>query len=677
MSRRQFRVNDEILKSNDGILSRTVPIVFAVLCVLVFLLRARAGLHLFEFGDETEKFVAARMMQDGLRLYRDIFAHHGPILYIIAHAYISLMAPADLLDTRWFMVGLALFSSAFIYFSPIFRNTVGRLAATGLFLAVLSSVWVLQGMHMLLYHQVGGLLFIIPATQLFLPLFFGRKPTIPGLAWSGFSMVVVCFSAYAFGPSIVLVTLASFILLKRESGTAAALKHLLPLVWGALLAVLLIASWFLLYADLEGFFIYHFYFNQEIYSRFINFNLGKWLNQFQVSLVPAARVHACVLFLLVMSISIALVAGKPGRAQSGGKSAIFPGVLFLLSLMLLNPRGALGFHDAGFEVAGLAVSSILIGYCVGEANARFFSRNNLLLILVVFLFIGVVEDTSRKATSAPWGVMKPDFKAFSDARALLEDYGLVSELAADKGDTLSLIFNPALYIKTGKLPASGNYYYLPWQAAYNKNPVHGYKIDICADLALRRPSVIWFDNWKVWERYSVSDYEPCILQIMDSSYSRISDDSHLFIRSDRLLRSGAAPYGAEVFAAPALAEQSPIVLGSLSSHDVGGRRLSRIGIKFKTDPGHRSGKAELVLLAGDGRTYRQEFSLSDLQGDHYQYFDVPVDAGRGQVSGEIRSVSGGGISVWKIRSADGDVSACINYIYSDRTLALSPGCPQK
>src|SRR5574337_421989 len=97
---------------------RITAIIFAIFGVLMFLARAKAGLHLFEFGDEAEKFVAAQMMKNGMILYRDIFAHHGPILYIISHAYVNLVDPADFSHIRWFMVGLALLSSFSIYTSP-------------------------------------------------------------------------------------------------------------------------------------------------------------------------------------------------------------------------------------------------------------------------------------------------------------------------------------------------------------------------------------------------------------------------------------------------------------------------------------------------------------------------------------------------------------------------------
>lgn len=657
---------------------RITAIIFAIFGVLMFLARAKAGLHLFEFGDEAEKFVAAQMMKNGMILYRDIFAHHGPILYIISHAYVNLVDPADFSHIRWFMVGLALLSSFSIYTSPIFKNTTNRLIATGLFLVLLSSIWVLQGIHMILYHQIGGFLFIIPVTQLFLPLLFGYRPRAAGLACTGFSSVAICFTAYAFGPSVLLIVLASFILMKIEPGYAKALKQTHPFFWGVFFATSIIIIWLLLNADLEGFFVYHFYFNQAVYSKFIEFNLNGLKNLFLINFAPQAIVHTFVLFLLIASAFLALTIKKTEAIKKNKKSVIFSVVLFFFSLIMLDPRGGTGFHGAGFAVVGLAIFSTLASHCIEKANENFRAKNSLLIILALCSAIFAFEKASNKAVSSPQEVKKSDFEIYSASHGLAEDYGLITELASHDRDLLTLIFNPTIYIKTGKLPASGNYYYLPWQAAYNRNPVDGYKIDICKDLALYRPSVIWFDNWKVWERYSLSDYEPCILEIMNSNYRQISNGSRIFIRSDRLVQDHAilGIDGEKTLTTPPLDESKPITLKILPSEKNSNSHLKRIGIKFKTHAHHNFGKAELMLSTRNGKIHRQGFSLSDLKDDQYRYFDVPSDENDGYASGEIRSISGIGISAWEIQSTDENILTCINYIYSNNKIAVTPGCPQ-
>jgi hypothetical protein len=79
----------------------------------------------------------------------------------------------------------------------------------------------------------------------------------------------------------------------------------------------------------------------------------------------------------------------------------------------------------------------------------------------------------------------------------------------------------------GRLPSSGAYYYLPWQAAYNRAPVLGYRLDPCADLAAAPPKLIVWDRWPVWEQYDVADYAPCLVEIMQRDYVAVSGTQFL------------------------------------------------------------------------------------------------------------------------------------------------------
>lgn len=657
---------------------RTFAIVLAIFGVLIFLARAKASLNMFEFGDETEKLVAAQMIKAGMRLYHDIFAHHGPVAYIISHAYVNLVDPTNFSHIRWFMVGLALLASLSIYTSPIFKNTTSRLIATGAFLVLLSSIWAVQGIHMMLYHQIGGFLFIIPITQVFLPLLYGHKPTAFGFASAGFSCAIICFTAYAFGPSVILISISSIILIITNRHYTEIFKQIIPVFWGALFATSIVAIWIALNADFEGYFIYHFYFNQAVYSKFIEFNLGAIKNLFFIDFSRPAIVHTFILFGLIASLFFLAKTEKPQIFKKNNKPTAFSVVLFFLSLIMLNPRGSTGFHDAGLDVAGLAVFSVLGSYYIDEINGKLPTKKIALIILGILCTILLFELASRKAISSPYGVRKSDFKSYSNTRNATADYGLITELVENDKDLLALIFRPSIYIDTGKSPTSGHYYYLPWQAAYNKNPVDGYKIDICKDLELHRPSVIWFDNWKVWERYSIQDYEPCVMEIINSSYRAITKGSYFYIKSDRLMQDHAALNVDEgkISATRPLDESAPIALKIFSPKNDDNGALKRIGIKFETHTRDNPGDAQLELSASDGKVFRQNFPLSELKNNHYKYFDVPNDIGANFASGKILSGSGSGISTLEIQSTDGNSLTCINYIYSDNKIAVTPGCPQ-
>jgi hypothetical protein len=121
-----------------------------------------------------------------------------------------------------------------------------------------------------------------------------------------------------------------------------------------------------------------------------------------------------------------------------------------------------------------------------------------------------------------------------DARYVTGDYAarklagyrkridLVQALVPPGEPILAMVFSPRWYLLTKRLPSSGAYYYLPWQAAYNREPVLGAVVDPCADLAEAPPKVMAWDRWKVWGRYDVAEYAPCLVEIMRRDYVSIT-----------------------------------------------------------------------------------------------------------------------------------------------------------
>lgn len=100
--------------------------------------------------------------------------------------------------------------------------------------------------------------------------------------------------------------------------------------------------------------------------------------------------------------------------------------------------------------------------------------------------------------------------------------------------------------------------------------------------------------------------------------------------------------------------------------------LKRIGVKFGTYARKNPGDAELRLKGPDGAEFVQRFSLPDLADNQYRYFDL--DSKR-YTSGEIVSITGGGVSTWESHNENGGVNTCISYEYTNRKRRFTPGCP--
>ncbi len=82
-----------------------------------------------------------------------------------------------------------------------------------------------------------------------------------------------------------------------------------------------------------------------------------------------------------------------------------------------------------------------------------------------------------------------------------------------------------------RLPASGQFFYLPWQADIEKEPVLGIRLDACADISKAMPKVLKLDQWRVFGLYSWDRYGQCIQQLADTHYVKIKDKP-FYVRKD-------------------------------------------------------------------------------------------------------------------------------------------------
>ncbi|MHB8809409.1 MAG: hypothetical protein ACYC9M_05285 [Desulfobulbaceae bacterium] len=645
--------------------------------LVIFLLEAALGLHLFEFADETEKFVAAQMIAHGQHLYRDIFAHHGPVAYIIAHLYTVLVSQNDFTHIRIFQVLLALLSSSAIFFTPVLKSTVARVWSVGAYLFLLSSVWIVQGMHMILYQQIGGFLFAIAFLHLFVPLFFDIKPNKYGVMASGCAVVVSCFSAYAFGPSAVLLIAASMILLFAAVERGEWKTVLYPFVIGMLLGLALILFWMFLFADLKGFYIYHFYFNQQIYTQYIRFSPKSVLNIFSFSFAQQKLVHTFALSLFGVWGFYFIVSAIKKSSTKFILARVLAFILIILSVAYMNPRGETGFQDNAFIIVNFALFVLVGGLVLQRQINKDSFAEVLCTLFFILLAVLLIGQGSKDVLSNPHQIKRNEWKDHLVFMKTEEGgiYEFVRSLTKKEGDLLCLVFNPIHYIKADRLPASGHYYYLPWQAAYNRKPLAGYKIDICKDMQSQAPAVIVFDNWKVRGFIPLEKYASCILSIIKNNYVRLQPDSQLFVRKDLLVGKVGTEKGEtrQIKLSPPLNASSPLRLLMTPDHQSRNAGLKRIGIMFGTSVGQNRGEFELRLKGPDGAEFTQHFSLADFVENTYRYF--ALDA-KHYTTGELISQAGGsGISTWESYDEQGAASTCITYEYTDGKRGFTPGCP--
>ncbi len=192
----------------------------------------------------------------------------------------------------------------------------------------------------------------------------------------------------------------------------------------------------------------------------------------------------------------------------------------------------MGFANVTFIIVNIAIFSMMISLSFQKFEINQNLYNYFYSLAVIFIFILIFNKATVDSVSFPYGIKKDELKNHISFMRPSEDkiYKLIRSHTKNNSDFLALVFRTEFYIKADRIPISGNYYYLPWQAAYNKASINNYKIDLCDDLEKKSPSVILFDNWKVWDKYSIDSYESCITKFINDNYSPVDGETWLFFK---------------------------------------------------------------------------------------------------------------------------------------------------
>ena len=120
-----------------------------------------------------------------------------------------------------------------------------------------------------------------------------------------------------------------------------------------------------------------------------------------------------------------------------------------------------------------------------------------------------------------------------------------------------------------------------------------------------------------------------------------------------------------------LSANSPILI-KFGEHNLSSSPLKRIGIMFATWARVNHGTGRIIFSNGQNNFYSTDFDISEIEDNKYTYFNAgenPID------SAEIRSIDGGGVSIWQVKYDTGDISSCLTFEFINGAKKFTPGCP--
>lgn len=503
-----------------------------------FALRVRQGIWAPGFGDESEHFVGAKVLQAGGVLYRTYLDAHGPLVFMLAQLYGAIFGWAHPNWARLIPALLAACAGLSVAAAPGLVGVAARLAAATLFFGLTAAVWLTQALYMVNYYAIGGWFLLVAIAWFVVPAWRGSPVPVTAAFISGVCFLLAAFAAYSLMPSVCMLA-ASGAWAVTLGGQR---RRLATFLGGGASAVLGVLIWFLMFGDLRGYLAFHIVANQFVYAQYINFGAGNFLRSLVPLLRPDTLVQALGIVCCAWSSTVFLL--DPDHTRNGiqrsggfGRRREPPIVLGIAGVFLLNARGTPWFQNGTFLVAAIGLAALATPVLLLRAglSAQPWRQYGCVLVTVV-LGVGCELAIRNYAIASPSRLTYREIVRLSHSNLGQQDTPMFNEVRAivrPDERVLALVYDPGFYLAVGRLPMAKYYEYLPWDADYAKTPWFGRDHDLCADLARSPPPLVYFDNWTVWNAFAPVDYMPCVLDILARTYKREADFPRLYIRNDR------------------------------------------------------------------------------------------------------------------------------------------------
>lgn len=468
--------------------------VFVLFAFLIIRYQIRL-LDYFEWGDESETIVTAKMMAAGHSLYSEVFNMHGPFTFLPGYA-LEHFGSFGIEAHRGMMMLMQLLGLAALYFSPLLRSRWVRLfyiaITASIYLASYSEIFA----HTYTYQAIAGLLLVIILSQYVLPNISMQSPISRKWIFVGNTLIACLpFLAITYIPVALCLFMASF-----------RMRDLKPIAQGLGVGLSINFIFLGIAGSFSGYLAVHYYLNLKVVPLFLG-------GASPLELLHAAFINATNGPQALVASGIVVIACL--RLIAGSR-AVWRTLLLVIGIESLLLRGS-GFQGLPYWYAITAIPLIFFKETFAISR-KFYPLLVAALIFCVVKLLIVLPDDKARIRSKPL----PKFTPFSE---LVKRY-------TDKEDRiLAYSFQNYQYILADRLPGSANFFYLPWQARYSESPVLGVTLDACGDLRKNRPKMLLIDKMNVNGEWPWESYAACIQEVIDQDYLQIRG-THYYIRTD-------------------------------------------------------------------------------------------------------------------------------------------------
>ena len=456
-------------------------------------------LDYFEWGDESETIVTAKMMAAGHKLYSDVFNMHGPLIFFPGYV-LEKFGSFGIAGHRIFIGILQWCALIGMYCSPLLQIRTTKLLA--MLLAATFMVGYLPDFfgHNYLYQVVAGLFICIALTQYcFVSIALQNRLTTTRVVLGNLLIVSLPFLAITYIPLAVCLYLAAF-----------QKAHAKAIVYSTLAALMLNVIFLGLLGSFPGLIAIHVYLNLKIAPAYAGGNLSaiQLVYNFTRTLLDSP-LHLGLLVVLMIGVARLMFLE---RARVPWRSTLLG--LGILSLLI---RG-FGFQGLPYLYAVPSFLCVLLSFQVKHLPKT-------LLVIIVSICALCAYKLSL------WSKEDQDKLAGKPIPVTTEFAQLAQQLTDPQDRIIAYTFQNHQYILANRLPAIGNFFYFPWQDDYYRHPILGITTNICQDIANAKPKLMLIDKMFVNSEWRWESYASCIDDILDAQYTQLKG-KHYYVRND-------------------------------------------------------------------------------------------------------------------------------------------------
>jgi hypothetical protein len=238
-------------------------------CTGFFLWRAKHGLRFNTFGDETMHFIGAKALLSGKILYRDYIELHGPLAYAIPQGFFWIFGWGEPLHARAILIVLTAIAALSVGGSPCLGDMWERMVAAAFFLGMITTLWIVQGLCLYNYQPPAGAFMVIALALTVFPSWLDVFPRAAVTFLAGCCLALTPFLAFSYGPAAILF-FTSAVWAQWAGGQR---RQAGAMMAGAAAGVFLMVCWILRFADLRGYFVFHFIHALVDFGPYLHFGL--------------------------------------------------------------------------------------------------------------------------------------------------------------------------------------------------------------------------------------------------------------------------------------------------------------------------------------------------------------------------------------------------------------------